>query len=65
MFCTFCPNVLNIYVPEDDEKNEVKLIIVSAFKDVTVYEEKTNKQANKKIIGEEEIENEKLRMREN
>ena len=37
MFCIFCPNVLNIYVPEDDEKNEVKLIIVSAFKDVTVY----------------------------
>lgn len=64
MFCIFYPNVLNIYVPEDDEKNEVKLIIVSAFKDVTVYQEK-NKQANKKIIGEEKIENEKLRMREN
>ena len=37
MLCTFYLNVLNIYVPEDDEKLEVKLIIVSAFKDVTIY----------------------------
>jgi len=37
MLRTFYLNVLNIYVPEDDEKLEVKLIIVSAFKDVTIY----------------------------
>ena len=37
MSCTFYPNVLNIYVPEDDEKIEVKLIIVSAFKGIIIY----------------------------
>ena len=64
MSCTFYPNVLNIYVPEDDEKIEVKLIIVSAFKGVIIYQ-KTKQNKTKQIIGEEGIENEKQRMREN